>query len=339
MRHIVFGAGLIGGFVGAMLAKQGQSVTLIGRDRVMARWQDGLRLTDFQGHQIKGIKPALMGEDWQQTPPECDVLWLTVKCTGVRQAAFDIKSLLTPQSQIFCCQNGLGADGQVRALYPWHPVSRVMVPFNVVEEEPGWLHRGSEGTLVLESSQNPSFVRQLAGILDNPMMPVSTTGQMDELLWAKLQLNLGNAINALADIPVKAMLQQRGFRRILASLMEELLTVADAKGLQLPRLTRLPPAWLPRALRLPDWLFIRLASRMLAIDPQVRTSMWWDLKQGRHTEISYLNGAVVEAALSLGLPCPYNQALVRLIQQAESGELSQGLGAGELQGMILAQMN
>jgi 2-dehydropantoate 2-reductase len=74
----------------------------------------------------------------------------------------------------------------------------------------------------------------------------------------------------------------------------------------------------PAILRLPDFLFRRLAAKMLAIDPLARTSMWEDLEAGRTTEIDYLNGEVVRLAESLNRTAPVNAKLVELIRQAET---------------------
>jgi len=73
----------------------------------------------------------------------------------------------------------------------------------------------------------------------------------------------------------------------------------------------------PAILRLPDFLFRRLAGKLLAIDPLARTSMWEDLQAGRPTEIDYLNGEVVRLADSLDRPAPVNTKLVQLIREAE----------------------
>jgi 2-dehydropantoate 2-reductase len=161
---------------------------------------------------------------------------------------------------------------------------------------------------------------------------------MTALLWAKLQLNLGNSVNALADIPVKAMLQQRGYRRVIAMLMQELLLVTDKLGISLPKVTSLPAHWIPKVLRLPDFLFQRIANKMLAIDPNVRTSMWWDVSQGKETEIDYLNGAIVAQAQHVGLKCQVNQRIIQLIKAQRSvdhaGRSGQAIEAEELLNLL-----
>jgi len=141
---------------------------------------------------------------------------------------------------------------------------------------------------------------------------------MQSLLWAKLQLNLGNSVNALANIPVKTMLQQRDYRLVIALLMKELLLVTKAMHIKLPKVTALPGQYVPYILRLPNGLFNLVANKMLAIDPKVRTSMWWDVSQGKKTEIEYLNGAIVEAAEKLKIPTPANKKIIELIKAIET---------------------
>ena len=182
---------------------------------------------------------------------------------------------------IFCCQNGLGSDASVKQAYLDNLVLRVMVPFNVAELSAGHHHRGSEGDMTIEyTDSSRDLVNSLVSKVHSELLPIKTTKDMRALLWAKLQLNLGNSVNALADIPVKAMLEQRAYRRVIALLMSELLQVADALGIELPKITAVSAHKIPMILWLPNFIFTRVANKMLEIDPNVRSSMWWDVSQG-----------------------------------------------------------
>ncbi|MEW7291850.1 2-dehydropantoate 2-reductase [Aquimarina sp. 2304DJ70-9] len=320
--HIIFGAGLIGGFLGGVLTSLNINTTLVCRPSVRQKLSNGIKLTDYLGNEKK-VKTLhfLTEKDGLKEPNKehfCDFLWITVKCTGIDQASKDISPLVGPNTIIFCCQNGLGSEKVIQRQYPNHTVLRVMVPFNVSEPSPGHLHRGSEGTLYIETTtQLNELICPLVLRLTTPIMPVAQTTKMQELLWAKLQLNLGNSINALADIPVKKMLQQREYRLVIAALMKELLSVTKALNIKLPKLTAVPAQLIPTVLGLPNFLFTIVANKMLAIDPTVRTSMWWDLSQGKTTEIEYLNGAIVNIAEELKINCFANQKIISLIKQIE----------------------
>ena len=74
---------------------------------------------------------------------------------------------------------------------------------------------------------------------------------------------------------------------------------------------------MPPLLRLPDPIFEVLLGRTMKIDPEARSSMWEDLKQGRRTEIDYLQGVITEIAERRGLAAPLSRRIVGLIRQAE----------------------
>ena len=336
--HLIFGAGLIGCFLGGALKAKGLNVSLVCRPKVQSKLANGLKLSDYQNNQAQLSELNFVHEKnlSQTNETQCiaDFLWLTVKCTGIEQAAQDILPLVGPDTVILCCQNGLGSDKKIKGQFPHNLVLRVMVPFNVVELSEGHYHRGSEGSLTLESNVHaPEVTQSLVTAINSALMPLAQTLDMDSLLWAKLQLNLANSVNALADIPVKAMLEQRAYRLVLAAMMKELLSLTDCLGIDLPKVTALPAHFIPRVLCLPDILFKLVANKMLAIDPNVRTSMWWDLSQGKGTEIDYLNGAILKAGTSLNLPCPVNEKIVQLVKSISAKEqdaLPRPIGAKEL---------
>ncbi len=318
-QHIVFGAGLIGTYLGAIL-QLNQSplnklrVTLLGRTNKVPHYNSNVQLTDYDGG-VTNID-QLNYVDAINNNSKFDVIWLTVKCCDVKSSIAQIKLVSTSSSIILCCQNGIGSEKIIKQAFPNNLVLRVMVPFNVVEVAKGHLHKATQGQLVIEKDQNGK-AQKLQSMLSHPMLPVLVNDNMDAVMWAKLQLNLSNGVNAIADMPVKTMLLQKCYRLQIANLMDELLAVVKKKNLTLPKLTAVPASLIPRVLRLPTWLFKLVANKMLAIDPKARLSMWWDIKNGKPTEIDFLNGAVIKAAKELGVDYKYNQLMVEKIKQLE----------------------
>lgn len=337
-KHIIFGTGLIGGFIGGVLTSLGAATTLVCRPAVKQKLANGLLLTDYSGNKATAEKLHLIDNEDLATDIfknyPCKFLWITVKCTAVEQASKEILPFINKDTIILCCQNGLGSDEVIKTQFPDNLVLRVMVPFNVAEPKAGHLHRGSEGTIYIESSPaQTSTLMRLVELINRPLMPVKLTEDMDSILWAKLQLNLGNSVNALADIPVKSMLEQRAYRLVNAALMKELLAVTDKFGITLPKLTAVSAHYIPTVLSLPSFLYKRITKKVLAIDPTVRSSMWWDLSQGKKTEIDHLNGAVVRAAEKLNIPCPANKNIIQLIKKIEQTPLANrngGISGAEL---------
>jgi 2-dehydropantoate 2-reductase len=124
----------------------------------------------------------------------------------------------------------------------------------------------------------------------------------------------------MADIPVKQMLETAVYRKFIARLMEELLQVTEKQKIKLPKIANLPNTWIPKVLKLPDSLFKLVAQKMLAVDPKVKTSMWWDLDQHKKTEIDFINGKVVSQANALDMAAPANTWIVSIVHRAEEGK-------------------
>ncbi|MGH8441479.1 MAG: 2-dehydropantoate 2-reductase [Nevskiaceae bacterium] len=312
----VYGAGSIGCYVGGRLAATGTAVTFVGRPRLAAEAKaHGLHLTDWQGADLRVAPAAVRFETTPAAASGADLVLVTVKSAGTEAAGRELAPRLKPGAVVVSFQNGLHNAEVLRARLPGRAVLTGMVEFNVVNRGNGAFHHGSEGGLDVQDHAAlapflPAFAA--AGLL------LKRHADMTAVMWAKLQLNLNNAINALCGIPLKEELAQRAFRRCIALAQRELLDLLDAAGI-VPARLKLPPKLLPSLLDVPDAVFRILAARMLAIDPLARSSMWEDLQAGRATEIDYLNGEVVTLAAAVNRSAPVNGRLVALILEAEKG--------------------
>lgn len=334
MTHLVFGAGLVGSYLAGVLAINGYRTTAIGRDTQLSALAAGVKLSDFLGNHATA--PAVTAFD-QHNDNAPEVIWLTVKCTDLTRAAQALKSVAGPKTSIVCCQNGLRAAHQIRAALPGRKVFSAVVPFNVVRLDDGTLHRGSEGPLTLPR-EIKRVIPGFSGAMQHQLLSLRFTSDINAVQAAKLQLNLSNAVNALCDLPVKTMLEDRGYRKIIAELMREWLEVASVNCIAVAKVTRIDGKWLPFLLCLPKFLFRRVARKILDIDPNVRTSMWWDLQRGKATEIEDLNGEVVRQGVIARNYCPANKVIIDLIHDAEKQRRETGryaaMSASELHNEI-----
>ena len=313
----IYGAGSIGCYIGARLAASGAEVHLIGRARIADEVAaSGLHATDYLGAAFDIAPGAVAFSTDARQLGHADLVLVTVKSAATAAAAADIARHVPPGVVVISFQNGIGNDVLLRESLPHHRVIAGMVQFNVVHRGEGRFHQGSEGGL--EVSRDPSLSPFLNAFA-RAGLPLAQRADFAAVQWAKLLLNLNNAVNALSGIPLKAQLAQRAYRRCTALAQEEGLRVLAAARLRPARLTIVPPAWIPRVLRLPDALFSRVAARMLAIDPLARSSMQDDLVAGRPTEVDWLNGEIVRLASPRGVSARVNQRLVELIHAAECG--------------------
>jgi 2-dehydropantoate 2-reductase len=314
----VYGAGGIGCYVGGRLAATGTPVTFVGRPR-MAREvaEHGLRLTDYLGADLR-----VDDVRFETTPAgaaDADLVLVTVKSAATPGAADELAAVLKPGAAVVSFQNGIRNGEELRTRLPDQVVLTGMVPFNVLNRGGGAFHQGTEGKLDVQ--RDPALA-PYAEAFERAGLPLTQHDDILPVQWSKLLLNLNNPINALSDLPLRDELSQRAYRRCLAAAQAEALGLLDAAGIRPAQLLAVPMHRFPAVLRLPDFLFRRLASKVLAVDPLARTSMWEDLEAGRPTEIDYLNGEVVRLASSLGKDAPVNRTLVELIRTAETDRRS-----------------
>ncbi|WP_243042728.1 2-dehydropantoate 2-reductase [Dyella sedimenti] len=313
-RIAIYGAGSVGGYLAARLHEQAR-VTCIGRRRVMDAWRlHGLDWSDLEGgHEHVAAREVELKAD-PFAAAKAHLVLVTVKSAATATVARELATVLAPGVPVVSFQNGLHNAAILREALPGHPVLAGMVPFNVLQRVPGDFHQGSGGALMVQAHEALAAYLPLFAAAGVPLLPRQ---DMPAVLAAKLLLNLNNALNALSDLPLREELSQRAWRRCLAMAQREALAAFAAAGIRPARLTPLPPRWLPRVLELPDAGFRRIASRMLAIDPLARSSMWEDLQRGRPTEVDAINGEIVRLAERQHLPAPVNARLVALVHEAE----------------------
>jgi|SRR5919198_1753756 2-dehydropantoate 2-reductase len=310
----VYGAGSVGCYVGGRLAAAGSDVVFIGRERVAKQIAGhGLTLTDWRGAELRVPEPRY------ETNPDAlaaaDLVLVTVKSAATTEAADTLATRLKPGAIVISFQNGLH-NGELLAERLAERVTVTgMVAFNVINRGGGAFHCATEGDL--EVQRHPALTGY-ATEFERAGVPLVQRDDMAAVLAAKLLLNLNNAVNALSGLPLREELSQRAYRRCLALAQREALGAFAAAGTNLVKLTPLRPQWMPTLLGVPDFVFRRVAGRMLAIDPLARSSMWEDLEAGRTTEVDYLNGEIVALARKHGTRAPVNEHLVALIRQAEN---------------------
>ena len=314
-RILIFGAGSVGCYLGGRLLSAGADVVMVGRQRLVELFREQpLVVTDYGGFRFEThLAPGQFVTDVHAagTP---DVVIVSVKSAATRDAARQLALHLPANTPVISMQNGISNAQRLEAELPEATVLPGMIGFNVLQQEPGHFHHGTEGELMC--ARHPSLAT-VTPLFASAGIPLEERDDMRSVLWSKLLLNLNNAINALSGRPLLEQLSQRDYRRCLAMAQKETLQLLKQAGIPTVRLTPLPMALIPPLMRAPDWLFSRLFGSMLAIDPIARSSMWEDLEAGRPTEVDWLNGEVVRLAEQLGTRAPVNAQLTDLVHHRE----------------------
>jgi len=316
---VVAGAGSIGCYVGGCLALAGRDVTLLLRpalaDIIAGQ---GLRISDLDGENRVVAPGAIkLATDPSIAFADADVILVTVKSGATAAVAGLIAEHAPSGVTIVSLQNGVGnADLLLARLGGIGRIVAGMVPFNVVQSQGSGearFHRATSGTILIGAG-----VPGLRSALSVQGADVIEHADMAAVLWGKLMLNLNNALNALSGVPLATQLADRRWRLILARQVAEAVGVLKAAGIKPAPIEGVSPGMIPRILRLPNWLFRRVARRMLAIDPEARSSMWEDLHRHRPTEIGYLQGAILALAQKHRVSVPLTERVIGLVRRAEA---------------------
>jgi 2-dehydropantoate 2-reductase len=229
---------------------------------------------------------------------------------------------------IVSLQNGYRNATILRTHCPGFRVLASVVSFNVVRlnGDAASFHRCTDGPLILEADaesngrsggRDAQLVASLKRVLEFRAEP---TQRIVGVQWGKLLINLINALNAVAGIPTKTMLMDRGFRAVYAAMQSEGLACLSRAGITPLGITAVKrPSLLPHVLTLPTCLFKLAARSTLKIDDKATSSMAQDLARGvQQTEIDELNGEIEALGRKFKVPTPVNSAIIKLIKRAEA---------------------
>jgi 2-dehydropantoate 2-reductase len=307
MRYIIYGAGGIGGVIGARLIQRGHDVVLIARGaHLEALQRDGLTLRTPEETVTLRIQAAGHPSEIAFTPD--DVVLLTMK-TQDTAAALDELRATTGDATIVCAQNGVANERMAQRLFD--RVYGMLVVLPAVHLSPGEvlthtstsLSTGTTGVGgVLDAGCYPSGVDSLIEHVTGDLQGAGFAARPDRnimrLKYTKLLQNSGNVIQALCGPDAAAGDLARFVR-------EEVAAVYEAAGIDYAPLTELRE----RA----------SGMQMGEIEGQTRWggSTGQSLQRGTGSiETDYLNGEIALLGALHGVATPYNRLLQRLAAEA-----------------------
>lgn len=288
------GAGAVGCYYGAVLARAGHKVTLIGRPQhVEAVQRSGLRLQTATSQETVPVKASIAPDAVRGAR----LVLFSVKSTDTESAGRAMAPSLERDAAILTLQNGVDNAERLAATLGREVIPAV-VYVAVEMAGPGHVRHHGRGELVIgpsDASKNIAATFGAAGV------PVEISDNVAGALWAKLIVNSTyNALSAITQLPYGRLVQGSGIPEVMRELVDECLAVARASGVQVP-------GNMHEAAR-------RIAQTM----PGQYSSTAQDLARGKKTEIEHLNGFVVRKGEALGVPTPVNRVLLALVKAIES---------------------
>jgi 2-dehydropantoate 2-reductase len=301
MRMVMVGAGAMGSMFGARFAAAGAEVALFDLDRahVAAIAAEGLRIFDADGER----RVALNATGDAAAIGRVDAAVVLVDSNVTTAAAATVAGFLPRNAFALTMQNG---TGNVETLVAALGADRVVggTTYNSAAKlAPGRvLHSNLGETTIGElDGRSSARVAALAALFQRAGLPIVVSDNVIGHIWMKFVLNAAiNPVSALTGLRPGEIARTAPALRLMEHVLDEILAVVTAKGIALPgadaRAAVLDHAW----------------------ERYNRPSMLQHVEQGRRTEIDALNGTLVREAEALGIPCPFNRAIVLAVKAIEA---------------------
>jgi 2-dehydropantoate 2-reductase len=322
MKFAIIGAGAIGAFLGAMLARAGEDVTLVARGPHLRAMQErGVRVRgevgEFQVHPQASDNISAIGP--------VDVVIITLKAQSVPAIAPQLGPLLGPDTCVVTAQNGFpwwyffrhGGEWegtQVEAVDPGGVIRQNIDPARVIGcvvypstalVEPGlvWHIEGTRFALGEPDGSKSGRSRKIADafIKAGLRCPIRTNIRHD--IWVKLMGNVAyNPISALTRATLIEIVQCPETRALAASIMSEVDSVARRLGIEMG---------------------ISIEQRLEGAEKvgHHKTSMLQDIEAGKPTELEAIAGAIIELGDKFDLSLPSTKAVYACVKLLESAAL------------------
>jgi 2-dehydropantoate 2-reductase len=306
MTFAFIGAGAVGGFYGALLARQGHDVRFVARGaHLEAIRRDGLRVVgavgDFTVKTPADSDPARFGP--------VDVVVLAVKTYDNATAIPLIRPLLGPATTVLTIQNGVDSAEEVAAVVGEDATLGGATYVATAIERPGVIRQtGTHRRIVFGEYFRPSAapsprVLAIADAMKAADIHAEPVADARPAVWEKFTyLAPFAAFTGAARLPIGPLWGDEHCREMFLQAVTEVGRVAAAHGIALPA----------------DHLD-RTRDYATKLPPSTRSSLLIDLSQGKRIEVEALQGSVVRRGARTGVPTPIMSTLYAVLKPHASG--------------------
>jgi 2-dehydropantoate 2-reductase len=310
MKSVIVGAGAIGAYVGAAMARAGQDVTLFARGpHLRAMEANGVVVQTAQGEWHE--HPKVTG-DLESIGP-VDLVFIALKAHSIPAVAPRLKPLLGPDTAVIGMQNGVPwwffdvpgvpySGMRLESIDPGGVIAAAIEPRRIIGSiayiaaeivEPGVVRHIESNRLSIgePDGSRSDRVRAIAEMLVAAGLKAPVTTHLRNEIWVKLLGNIAfNPISALTGGTLVRIATFPDTKELVRSIMQEACEVAAKAGLDLP---------------------VTIEQRIAGAAKigEHKTSMLQDLEKGRPLELEPMTGAVLEIGDKLGVPMPCTRAV------------------------------
>ncbi|MBI3455194.1 MAG: ketopantoate reductase family protein [Candidatus Rokubacteria bacterium] len=330
MRLLFVGAGAIGSYLGAFLARASHDVTLVDpwADQIEAVRRRGLSVTG--PHEPFEARPAAVHlHEAARLPRDFDIAFVALKAYDTAWATQLALRHLAPDGYVVSAQN-CWPDPVVAAVAgASRAVGLVMSRIGVAVWAPGQVERGVEkgqgqGHDVFRAGEHDGGLTPRVRELVRMLSVIDGARATDNLWgerWAKLCQNaMSNPVQAMAGLDSLEVAGSEAGRTLMIHLAAESVRVGLALGYRVPGFSgAAAERWADADRRETSEALDRMLTPTAARGRRWRASMAQDVAKGRPTEIDHMNGHVVAEGRKTGVPTPVSAVVVEVVREVEAG--------------------
>ena len=320
---LIWGAGAIGGAIGAYLVRAGHDVTFVD---VVHEHVDAIR-DPSRGLRITGPVDSFTVHAPAFTPDELEGTWqrifLAVKAHHTEEACRALAPHLADDGYLLSLQNGICEKLIAREMGAARTVG-AFVNFGADWIEPGEILYGNRGAVVVGEIDGASTPRVLA--LHREMQAFEPDAILTEDIWSYLwgKLGYGSLLfaQAVGQLGIADCLARGELLPLWRALAGEAMRVARAEGVAPRGFNGFDPAAFQ-----PDSTEAQARDSVAAMvafnrpNAKTHSGVWRDLAiRKRRTEVDMQLAPVVELGRRHGIACPKLDALVQMIHEIEHGD-------------------
>jgi 2-dehydropantoate 2-reductase len=293
----IVGAGAVGAFYGAKLARRGFDVHFLLRSDYRAVRERGWSIRSKDGD-FAISSDCVHAYDDPKHMPKADLVIVTLKATSNDAMPGLVAPLIKHDTILLTMQNGLGNEELLAEHFGGERVVGAMAFVCINRIAPGIVHHIDQGFVRVGEFIGPPIERthRIAAMFESSGIDCKVLDSLARGRWDKLIWNIPfNGLGAALDLDTQQLLRTEAGERMVLELMHEVIAVARAKGIDFP----------------PDQ-----AAKKVAITKPMgpyRTSMQIDRQEGRAMEVEAIVGYPFKVACELGVSVPRMKLIHELL--------------------------
>ncbi|MGE5072350.1 MAG: ketopantoate reductase family protein [Anaerolineae bacterium] len=298
MRILIMGTGGMGGYYGALLAKQDHEVTFVARGKHLAAIRkEGLRIHSIHGDVT--ISPAHATDD-PSTTETPDLILFCTKTYATDRAAELVKPVVRQGTTILSLQNGIDAPERIGKVVGMQHMLGGATWISSAVQAPGVINQVSDFRRVVIGELDRQITPRLKAVhqaFQETGIAAELSDNILKVLWTKfIFISAASSFGSLTRLPMAQYRAVPDTRELIVALMREVEALGRKQAVELDADV------VDQALRFMD-----------NAGPSIKASMQLDVESGHRTEIESMLGVIGRKGRESRVETPVADTLYALL--------------------------